>query len=479
MAPDADPYRTLGLTARRHARRGAPRLPTAGQGQPPGCGRRGGPATIPGDPGRLRHDRRPRFRDDAGRARPDRRRPAAGLGSRSRPRRRDVPGLRRPAAPGAPDRWGGSGARTAARTPPGSGRPTGAPGARPPRPERPPNKATLGSTSYDGADAEPFEPDWGGASWYGTTSGTYWTLNPKEYADPRKHGPEYQARARRELHGRDEAGDRPGRTAVRGPSVRVGGASRAEPARRRPADEAAAGHAHDLVVVGGHGRSCAASRGRAVRSSRPARDGPPRGSARRHAPRGTTRRAPARGAGRPATAPARLGCRGPGPSRLRPHAGGHPRGRSARGWTTTAPAPSAGSPGPSSAGRRSRSGSAGSAARSPDAGASPRAATTRSVMSAWLVQIAALVRADRRRPPRPDRVGRHAGDARRRDPGRAAAVGHREPGRHGRRPDRAERPARDRLGRRARVRHRRARSVGPPLRRRGPPGVAGPSRPVS
>jgi hypothetical protein len=41
------------------------------------------------------------------------------------------------------------------------------------------------------------DPDWGGASWYGTSSGTYWTLNPKEYADPRKHGPEYQARARR------------------------------------------------------------------------------------------------------------------------------------------------------------------------------------------------------------------------------------------------------------------------------------------
>ncbi|MEO5884263.1 MAG: hypothetical protein ABIQ58_01930, partial [Candidatus Limnocylindrales bacterium] len=69
--------------------------------------------------------------------------------------------------------------------------------SRPPRAPRTPNKATLGSTSYDGADGEPFEPDWGGASWYGTTSGTYWTLNPKEYADPRKHGPEYQARARR------------------------------------------------------------------------------------------------------------------------------------------------------------------------------------------------------------------------------------------------------------------------------------------
>jgi hypothetical protein len=66
-----------------------------------------------------------------------------------------------------------------------------------PRSGRGRNKATLGSTSYDGADAGPFEPDWGGASWYGTTSGTYWTINPKEYADPRKHGPEYQARARR------------------------------------------------------------------------------------------------------------------------------------------------------------------------------------------------------------------------------------------------------------------------------------------
>jgi len=68
---------------------------------------------------------------------------------------------------------------------------------------RPPNKATFGSTSYDGADVGPFEPDWGGASWYGTTSGTYWTLNPKEYADPRKHGPEYQARARRAARARD------------------------------------------------------------------------------------------------------------------------------------------------------------------------------------------------------------------------------------------------------------------------------------
>lgn len=66
-------------------------------------------------------------------------------------------------------------------------------------------KATLGSTSYD--DAGPRDPDWGGASWYGTTSGTYWTINPKEYADPRKHGPEYQARARRAAEARAAASE--------------------------------------------------------------------------------------------------------------------------------------------------------------------------------------------------------------------------------------------------------------------------------
>ena len=62
---------------------------------------------------------------------------------------------------------------------------------------RPSTTASPGSTSYEGADKEPFEPGWSGATWYGASSGTYWTINPKEYADPRKHGPEYQARARR------------------------------------------------------------------------------------------------------------------------------------------------------------------------------------------------------------------------------------------------------------------------------------------
>ena len=82
---------------------------------------------------------------------------------------------------------------------------------------RAPNKATLGSTSYDAAEDEPFEPEWSGGTWYGSSSGTYWTLNPKEYADPRKHGPEYQRRARRRIDGIDEA--MPGPADEEGPSI--------------------------------------------------------------------------------------------------------------------------------------------------------------------------------------------------------------------------------------------------------------------
>ena len=68
-------------------------------------------------------------------------------------------------------------------------------------------KATIGSTSYDGADKEPFDPAWEGATWYGAGSGTYWTLNPKEYADPRKHGPEYLARSKRGMGQRGATAD--------------------------------------------------------------------------------------------------------------------------------------------------------------------------------------------------------------------------------------------------------------------------------
>jgi curved DNA-binding protein CbpA len=198
MATNIDPYRTLGLAPgasldevkrayRRLAKANHPdaagelALPRflaiqaaydqiAGPGASAGAGGPGGPGPASGSSARRPWDA------DPGRAGATHR----AYGGRTR-RTRPAPGQR----PGTPP------PRGEPPEPPGGG------GARSRRPDRPPNKATLGSTSYDGADAEPFEPDWGGASWYGTTSGTYWTLNPKEYADPRKHGPEYQARGRR------------------------------------------------------------------------------------------------------------------------------------------------------------------------------------------------------------------------------------------------------------------------------------------
>ena len=70
-----------------------------------------------------------------------------------------------------------------------------APQPRPNESAQPTPSAHPGSTTYDGATEE--EPVWDGAAWVGADSGTYWTVNPREYADPRKHGPEYRARGKR------------------------------------------------------------------------------------------------------------------------------------------------------------------------------------------------------------------------------------------------------------------------------------------
>jgi len=87
---------------------------------------------------------------------------------------------------------------------PGRGQPPARPApaprrtTQPPRPKsggQPAASARPGSTTYDGATGE--EPVWDGAAWVGADSGTYWTVNPREYADPRKHGPEYRARGKR------------------------------------------------------------------------------------------------------------------------------------------------------------------------------------------------------------------------------------------------------------------------------------------
>lgn len=193
MSPDLDPYRTLGLPADAslsEVRRAYRRLAKANHPDA------AGPTSLP----RFLAIQRAYDRILAS----DGRDPVGGdAGGTARPRRPwdadpDRANATRRAYGGRAGRTRGRSARTPGTGSPGTGSPGTPPGSTDgARPTRAPNRATLGSTSYDGAEAEPFEPDWGGASWYGTTSGTYWTLNPKEYADPRKHGPEYQARARR------------------------------------------------------------------------------------------------------------------------------------------------------------------------------------------------------------------------------------------------------------------------------------------
>lgn len=187
MATQPDPYRTLGLSPDATAdeiRRAYRRLAKANHPDSAGekalprflaiqaayeslVGVHGGLAPRrPGTrPTTVRQTARETWRADPERARTARESRAAGPDGPSTGRRRRPPS-------DEPRR-------------PGSGR------------KRPSNKATPGSTTYDAAEDEPFEPEWSGGTWYGASSGTYWTLNPKEYADPRKHGPEYQRRARR------------------------------------------------------------------------------------------------------------------------------------------------------------------------------------------------------------------------------------------------------------------------------------------
>jgi hypothetical protein len=108
-----------------------------------------------------------------------------------------------------------------------------APQPRPNESAQPTPSAHPGSTTYDGATEE--EPVWDGAAWVGADSGTYWTVNPREYADPRKHGPEYRARGRRPVRRTPrerttaQTAPRPQATASRGvarsTSLAVGAAS--------------------------------------------------------------------------------------------------------------------------------------------------------------------------------------------------------------------------------------------------------------
>jgi hypothetical protein len=202
--------------------------------------------------------------DDARRADRAGARPSAGTTGSRRPAAGSRPG-----APGGPRGAGAPGGATSADRPAAA---DGSPGRRPKTGRtddagttrrgggrrRPSNRATPGSTSYDAADEEPFEPGWTGATWYGASSGTYWTINPKEYADPRKHGPEYQRRARRSASGGWIVDDEDGTGAGVGEPPEDAAAA---PGPRGPSESAADGPAAPAPVT-------AASRGSPSRASR-------------------------------------------------------------------------------------------------------------------------------------------------------------------------------------------------------------------
>lgn len=225
MALDADPYRTLGLArgaSREEVKRAYRAL--AKVHHPDAAGEKALPRFLAIQAAYeqlIDGPIAPRGRGSAAARKPweadDDRSDATRRAYGARPRGpRPSPGMG-PAASGGAGPAGGSPGAGRARHGAGGPRPGasagGSPGGARASGSRsgtrgtadPPNKATLGSTSYDGVDPGRFEPDWDDASWYGTSSGTYWTLNPKEYADPRKHGPEYQARARRSAQARAEA----------------------------------------------------------------------------------------------------------------------------------------------------------------------------------------------------------------------------------------------------------------------------------
>ena len=148
----------------------------------------------------------------------------------------------------------GSEGSTGRRTGPAENRGRGAAPGGPRR--RATRKATFGSTSYDGPhDAS--DPAWQGAAWYGQSSGEYWTVNPREYADPRKHGPEYQARA----------ADRAERARTRAADARPGAATETNADARPDAPPGANARAHARPDTAA-GRAGANARERAEAATR-------------------------------------------------------------------------------------------------------------------------------------------------------------------------------------------------------------------
>ena len=188
------------------------------------------PTPAPGEPWRADPDRARATRERA------RRRPGGGDdGARGDGTSARTDTGSRPRAGGAGPSGGGStgtagptagadNARSnAGRGPsgPAEGAAEGHAGGRPRTRRRSTRKATFGSTTYDDA-REQADATWHGASWYGPTLGEYWTVNPREYADPRKHGPEYLARARRPLGGPAGETGGPGAQEEVGPDAGTG-----------------------------------------------------------------------------------------------------------------------------------------------------------------------------------------------------------------------------------------------------------------
>ena len=266
--------------ARRVARRGQARLPAPRQGQPPGRGRR--PTRCPGSwRSRPRTSSWPadRRRRPGGRGVADGATPAVAARTPSAPMPPGAPTAAAPrrVRPGAGGSRHGARSRRAGRPGRRAGRRTAAgaagrrrrgraqrpaPGPRvPPGPRAAPAAATARTRRRRAArrrsarrrttapTASPFEPDWGGASWYGTTSGTYWTINPKEYADPRKHGPEYQARARRAIEGGRGRGSRRRHTRRRSDSTPTAARTSHGPGRPGPRNQLVVGR----LGTDGHG----------------------------------------------------------------------------------------------------------------------------------------------------------------------------------------------------------------------------------
>ena len=206
--PVPDPRHRAG----RVAQRDPVGVPAAREAVPPRRGRRARAAAVPRDPGGVRAARRrrgpaatapaaparrpPRVRGVAGRCDAG---PGVARGLAGAPGRRD--GGRRARRDG---RHGTEGAaRDGRHGRPAGGRPAApAPRATRRRGERhappglPQGDAGLHDLRRGQGDRRSTRS---GTAARGTArrSGTYWTINPREYADPRKHGPEYLARARR------------------------------------------------------------------------------------------------------------------------------------------------------------------------------------------------------------------------------------------------------------------------------------------